>query len=191
MCNYLAFTPHWHYNQEVGEGPENVIKYESGTGDNQTTRYKACVGNIASNYQCERRQKEDTDDATSDWRDWGARENTAVPSGYSCGTSTTEHYIKSGAEIQYENSNTKVTAESDAIYQYRCVKKLNTNGCREGNHNDNEEVEKVVNIIKVNKKVKATVVWENTQFGMKRTVPLKKKGNGEGISKTVWGVWVV
>ena len=58
MCSYLAFMPHWHYNQPTGKGPTQVYTciYSTGSGNNQEeeeryttqdhTRGESCRPNV-------------------------------------------------------------------------------------------------------------------------------------------------
>ena len=145
MCKYLGFTPHWHYNQEVGEGPRHVIKQETTTAGGETrTDYIPCVNSTPQRtYECQSRERADTRDTTSEWEeDW----DSPVPTGYSCGAEVTEHciYGSPAEERQYTDAaRARVESEADAIYQYRCERVLDRGGCSVGIHNTHEEVERV------------------------------------------------
>ena len=146
MCPYLGFYTHWHYNQDVGEGPRAVIEEEVRRGDDTITQYRPCVNasDIQINFICERRARSTPGDTSTSWDSadtaWG---NTNT---YSCGDSATDHCINksdSNAEVKYTNSsNVPTTDESTATYQYRCERR-NVSGCSSGGHRTDEEVEKV------------------------------------------------
>ena len=153
MCKYLGFTPHWHYNQEVGEGPLAVIKTTSTSGGETTTTYSPCVqANIEINHECQRRAREIAGDIDTDWNDadnaWGS---SGIPADYSCGNAPTTHCIDTKGtpatddddEVQYTDGTNPV-AEASATYQYRCEKVINTGSCSRGKHHSGkEEVEEV------------------------------------------------
>ena len=125
MCPYLGFYTHWHYNQEVGEGPRFVVEDEREVGDSKVTDYIPC--DSIPPFICETRTRADAD---AEWENWSDL------SSYSCkadspGSKT--HYCYNSSDVKQEDNDTN---------EYRCQDR-NIDGCRRGIHRTNEEVEKV------------------------------------------------
>ena len=147
MCKYLGFTTHWHYNQEVGDGPQRVVEIETTRGDETVTTYSPCRQNPP--YICERRERSTGGDPASDWEeDWSRYR------GFHCNNlpedqKATEHCFsvqvtdanQDNASIQekYRDDTRKVENEADAHYEYRC-QTLNTQDYCRGTYREEEKV---------------------------------------------------
>ncbi len=83
MCAYLGFIPHWHYNQEVGEGPKTV---EHIVGEDDAPDTYRCRKEITKNTEisCKKRQRgrNTEDNSWGVWYDWT---KSHVPDDYHCG----------------------------------------------------------------------------------------------------------
>ena len=130
MCAYAGFTPHWHYNQEVGEGPPYVVASEFGTGNNRKTVYSGC--DSVPKILCEQRTKNrpeppeegqnSRDHSEGSWPEegWGNASTT-----YTCPSAGDDGCVKAGREgrTKYEDEGgNRVDNEGDAVREYRCQK---------------------------------------------------------------------
>ena len=138
MCDYLGFIPHWHYNQEVGEGPKTV---EHIVGeDNAPDTYKCRKEIESAKVSCYKRQRGSGNDG--EWGAWGNWTNKKgikdheVPQAYHCGKDNDdkEKQLNQGCftddsenSIQYEGDDDPddpdsrgPVSETNADTEYRC-----------------------------------------------------------------------
>ncbi len=138
MCPYLGFYTHWHYNQEVGEGPRRVVEIETESADGDTNiTYSPCT--VDPPYYCEKRTRSAV---AEEWGNWERYRTYSCPVDDKEVSQSAEHCIDgSNAKVRYkdaETGGTTVQEEETALAEYQC-KKLDTSRC-DGTYREEEKV---------------------------------------------------